>query len=73
MDKKASNKTETKKADKAKVVTSDKIKSNVKRDVSSDALEEVTLLKDHGNDKKGDKLMRHPNTADMLRLHKIAK
>ena len=36
-------------------------------------LVEVTLLKDHGVDKKDDKLLRHPNTAQMLIDQKIAK
>lgn len=53
------------------VVTSEKI--GKKRDVSLNALEEITLLKDHGEHKKGEKLMRHPNTADVLRRLKIAK
>ncbi|WP_438423131.1 hypothetical protein [Aquimarina macrocephali] len=42
-------------------------------DRSNFALVEITLIKDHGNDKKGTVLKRHPNTADMLILKKIAK
>ena len=42
-------------------------------DRSSFALVEIELIKDHGVDKKGGKLKRHPNTADMLIEAKIAK
>lgn len=35
------------------------------------ALVEAVLLKDHGYDKKGDKIKRHPNTIKMLKAKKI--
>lgn len=59
------------KSQEPKVVTSAKISKP--KDVSTDALEEITLLKDHGFDKKGTKLMRHPNTAYLLKINGIAK
>ena len=34
---------------------------------------EVEYLKDHGNSKKGDKKMMHPNTALGMRAHKVIK
>lgn len=36
-------------------------------------LQEVTLVKDYGRDKKGAKLLRHPNTAKLLIAKKIAQ
>ena len=56
---------------KPEVMTSKKMSSQ--RDVSVNALEEITLIKDHGFNKKGEKLLRHPNTADMLKEAGIAK
>lgn len=60
-----------KKKESAKVVTS---KSIIKEPVFNDkGLQEVELLKDHGHNKKGDKLFKHPNTAAMLIERGIAK
>lgn len=42
-------------------------------DRSTFSLVEVTLLKDHGADKKDDVIKRHPNTADLLIERGIAK
>lgn len=36
-------------------------------------LQEVTLIKDHGQDEKGSKLLRHPKTAQLLIAKKIAQ
>ena len=36
-------------------------------------LQEITLIKDHGSDKKGGVLLRHPETAQMLIDKKIAQ
>ena len=55
----------------AKVVTSNKISKAPK--LNDEGLQEVTLVKDHGEDKKGSKLLRHPNTAKMLIERGIAK
>lgn len=61
-----------KKAD--KVVSVQRISDpNKVIDRSSFALVEGTLLKDHGQDKKGDVIKRHPNTMDMLRDNGIVK
>lgn len=38
-----------------------------KKDVSVWALEKAVLKKDHGADKKGTEIERHPNTIQMLR------
>lgn len=54
----------------AKAVTTKSVKA---KEPNKDGLVEVELLKDHGSDKKGDKLLRHPNTAQVLIDHKIAK
>lgn len=56
---------------KAKIKVVNTFSKDVNR--SNYALVEVTLLKDHGADKKGDVLKRHPNTADLLIERKIAK
>lgn len=55
-----------------KVVSTDKLTFG-EVDRSSFSLVEIELIKDHGVHKKGDKLKRHPNTADMLIEAKIAK
>ncbi|WP_424493895.1 hypothetical protein [Salinimicrobium sp. GXAS 041] len=60
----------------AKVVTTESVFDTAKaKDLKTDknGEVEVTLIKDHGVDKKGDKLKRHPNTAQMLVDRKIAK
>ena len=59
------------KKDSAKAVTTKSVKET--KEVDKDGLVEVELIKDHGSDKKGDKLKRHYNTAQMLIDHKIAK
>lgn len=53
-------------------VTSTKSVSKAK-EPNKDGLVEVELLKAHGADKKGAKLLKHPNTAKMLIDRKIAK
>ena len=60
------------KSEDAKVVPTKSIKSEPLK-ADKDGLVEVTLLKDHGVDKKDDKLLRHPNTAQVLIDRKIAK
>ena len=65
-------KKETPKAAEPKVVSSKRI-ATAKVDRSAYASVEATLLKDHGADKKGDKISRHPNTMDMLREKGIVK
>ncbi len=55
----------------AKTVTSKSIsKAPV---LNGKGLREIELLKDHGVNKKGEKLLKHPNTAQMLIDAKIAK
>ncbi|WP_394749540.1 hypothetical protein [Spongiimicrobium salis] len=49
------------------------VKSEKKKLTSYWDTEEVIYLKDHGEMKKGDKVKKHPNTAQMLRDHKIVK
>lgn len=63
----------TKKTDKPKVMTSDRISKSISKDVSSSAIVEVVLLKKHGFDEKGTVLERHPNTAGILIDKGIAK
>jgi len=54
--------------------TSSSKKEEVKAPVlNADGLQEITLLKDHGVDKKGANLFKHPKTAKMLIERKIAK
>lgn len=55
---------------KAEAVTTKSVKTEP---VLKDGLMEINLIKDHGVNKKGDKLLRHPNTAQMLIDRKIAK
>ena len=57
----------------AKAVTSESVSESKSLEVNKDGLAEVTLVKDHGVDLKGSKLLRHPNTAQMLIDSKIAK
>lgn len=54
-----------------KVVTSKSISKSAP--VIVDGLQEVELLKDHGVNKKGEKVLKHPNTAELLIKAKIAK
>lgn len=64
-------KKKTEAAKEAKAVTTKSVKTAPK--VNDDGLSEIELLKDHGANKKGEKLFRHPNTAQLLIDRKIAK
>ena len=55
----------------AKVVTTKSIMSEKKAD--ENGLVEIELLEDYGSNEKGDKLLKHPNMAEMLIDRKIAK
>lgn len=55
----------------AKVITTESITGA--KAPKDNGLVEVTLIKDHGNDKKGDTLLRPSDTAQMLINKKIAK
>lgn len=64
----------TPKAESAKPkVVSSKRMSEARVDRSAYAKAEGILLKDHGSDKKGDTISRHPNTLDMLKKKGIVK